>query len=353
TFVACIGDEISFWRSESSANPDVEILRALRPSLLTTGGPLIAISSPYSKKGELHRNYAKHFGKEDSRVLVAQAASEVMHPGLDPEFIKAEYEADPISARSEYGAEFRGDIDSFISEEIVAAATPRAIIERPPLKNVKYYGFVDASGGGADSFTLGIAHMDGDIAMLDCVRETKPPFSSQSVVAEYAKTLKLYGVREVTGDAYSGEIIREIFRENGIAYHVSKRTKSEIYLDALPLLNSGRISLLDLPKLLTQLICLERRTGRGRDTIDHPVAGHDDIVNASSGALTCAALVPEPLNFHVPSLTHVAIGDVHEIGLPAVIGPSIWGDCSSPPGGWPAGEAPVLPDHLLWRGHKQ
>jgi Phage tail lysozyme len=54
TAVAAICDEIAFWRSDDSANPDKEILKALRPSLATTGGPLIAISSPHAKRGELY-----------------------------------------------------------------------------------------------------------------------------------------------------------------------------------------------------------------------------------------------------------------------------------------------------------
>jgi hypothetical protein len=74
TTIACICDETAFWHSESSANPDTEILRALRPSL--TKGPLIAISSPYSRKGELWKAYAKHYGK-DSRVLLRRGW--VMH----------------------------------------------------------------------------------------------------------------------------------------------------------------------------------------------------------------------------------------------------------------------------------
>jgi hypothetical protein len=53
--VAVIADEIAFWRSDDSANPDTEILRALRPSLATTGGLLAAISSPHAKRGELSR----------------------------------------------------------------------------------------------------------------------------------------------------------------------------------------------------------------------------------------------------------------------------------------------------------
>jgi hypothetical protein len=44
-----VADEIAFWQAEDgSANPDTEILRAVRPTLLTTHGPLIAISSPYA-----------------------------------------------------------------------------------------------------------------------------------------------------------------------------------------------------------------------------------------------------------------------------------------------------------------
>jgi phage terminase large subunit-like protein len=45
TAVAAICDEIGFWRSDDTANPDTEILRSLRPALATTGGMLACISS--------------------------------------------------------------------------------------------------------------------------------------------------------------------------------------------------------------------------------------------------------------------------------------------------------------------
>jgi hypothetical protein len=72
-----------------------------------------------------------------------------------------------------------------------------------------------------------------------------------------------------------------------VLYEVSERSKSEIYVDLLPLLNSRRIELLDHPKLTGQLCALERRTvrGSGRDVIDHPPGGHDDLVNSAAGAL--------------------------------------------------------------------
>jgi hypothetical protein len=48
TYIGVIADELAFWYTDSGyANPDIEILAAVRPGLLTTRGPLIMASSPY------------------------------------------------------------------------------------------------------------------------------------------------------------------------------------------------------------------------------------------------------------------------------------------------------------------
>jgi hypothetical protein len=62
--------------------------------------------------------------------------------------------------------------------------------------------------------------------------------------------------------------------------------KSDLYREVLPLLNAGRVELLDLPRLRAQFLGLERRVMRGgRDSIDHGPSGHDDVVNAAAGAI--------------------------------------------------------------------
>jgi hypothetical protein len=48
TAVAVICSESAFWLDDNSANPDREIIGAVRPALLTTSGPLIQISSPHA-----------------------------------------------------------------------------------------------------------------------------------------------------------------------------------------------------------------------------------------------------------------------------------------------------------------
>ena len=74
--VACaILDECAFWYSdEESRNPDTEILKAQKPSMLTIPDSLlIAISSPYAKRGILWDAFNRYYGKDDNRVLVWKA----------------------------------------------------------------------------------------------------------------------------------------------------------------------------------------------------------------------------------------------------------------------------------------
>ena len=137
--------------------------------------------------------------------------------------------------------------------------------------------------------TLAIAHLEGEVAVLDAVREVRPPFSPESVVADFVEVIKSYGLTDVTGDRWGGEFVREQFDKRGIKYHVSERDRSAIYRELLPLLNSRRIELLDHARLSAQLCGLERRTARGgRDSIDHAPNSHDDVINAAAGALVLA-----------------------------------------------------------------
>ena len=57
------------------------------------------------------------------------------------------------------------------------------------------------------------------------------------------------------------------------------------------MINVGKLELLDNRRLVTQLSNLERRTSRsGKDSIDHPPSGKDDLANAAAGALLLAAV---------------------------------------------------------------
>ena len=51
---AALCDEIAFWPTEDAAEPDVEVLDALRPGMATIpGAMLLCASSPYARRGAL------------------------------------------------------------------------------------------------------------------------------------------------------------------------------------------------------------------------------------------------------------------------------------------------------------
>jgi len=84
--------------------------------------------------------------------------------------------------------------------------------------------------------------------------------------------------------------VSQPFREHGVEYERSDKVRSELYLEFLPLVNSGRVEWIDNPRIVAQLCGLERRVARsGRDTIDHGRSGHDDIANVVAGAACLAA----------------------------------------------------------------
>ena len=179
TLVAAILDEVATWRTgEDSSNPDFEVIRALKPALLTTGGPMVAISSPYAKQGSLWEAYRRDFGPDgDPLVLVAQAASRVMNPTLPQAAIDKEFVKDPESAAAEFGAQFRSDIGAFVTREAIEASVSIGVTVRPPISSVRYFAGMDPSGGSSDSMTLCVSHADGEKLVVDCIVEKRPSFS--------------------------------------------------------------------------------------------------------------------------------------------------------------------------------
>jgi len=300
TIVGAVLDEVAFWRVEDAADPDHEVANALRPGMATVPGSLLlGISSPYARRGVLWSAYREHFGKDASDALVWKAPSRTMNPLLPERIVRQALEEDPAAASAEYQAEFRSDVEGFLAREVVEAGVVPGRRELPPVDGVRYLGFCDPSGGSADSMTLAIAHReDGDPprAVLDLVRERRPPFSPDAVVRDFAADLKRYRLSSVTGDRYSAGWVVERFQAHGIRYTPAPKAKSDLYTETLPLLNAGRAELLDHPRLVAQLSALERRTSRGgRDSIDHPAGGHDDLANSAAGGLFLAVQPRTPL----------------------------------------------------------
>jgi hypothetical protein len=297
TIVGLIADEIAFWPVDDAIDADREILTAARPAMATVPGALlVALSSPYARRGELWRTFRERYG-QDGEVLVWQAPTRVMNLSVPEEVVAAAYLEDDAAASAEYGAEFRRDFETFIDAETLEKLVVQGRVSLPAQAGMRYLAFADPAGGsGGDSFTLAIAHLDAKgRGVLDLVMERRSPFSPEAVVEEFSKALTFYRVYEVTSDRYAVDWPVEQWKKHSVRCVPSERSKSEIYSDFLPLLNSGHVELIDSPRLVLQLANLERRTARsGKDSIDHPPGGHDDVANAAAGVLVLAALTPAP-----------------------------------------------------------
>ena len=291
TIVCAVLDEVAFWRSEDAAEPDVEVVNALRPALATTPGALlVGLSSPYAQRGLLYRMHQRYWAKDDPSVLIWRAPTAVMNPTIGRAVIERARAEDPVAAAAEWDAEFRRDIESFLSREAVEACVVAGRRELPPVPDTAYVAFCDPSGGANDSMTLAIAHAEGRgdeaRAVLDAVREVRPPFSPEAVVRDFAETVRAYGLARIVSDRYAAGFHAELWEKQGIPHAPAEKPKSDLYRELLPAINSGRAELLDHGRLIGQLCALERRTARGgRDSIDHPPGGRDDVANAVAGAV--------------------------------------------------------------------
>ena len=105
------------------------------------------------------------------------------------------------SNRSKWGAT-PIECCSHAAREIIDACVIPGRFELPFVKGVKYAAFCDLAGGGSDAMTIAIGHRQDDTAIIDALREIKPPCSPEAVIVEFAELLKRYGLFRVQGDRY-------------------------------------------------------------------------------------------------------------------------------------------------------
>jgi len=309
--ICVIFDEVAFWRSEDSANPDIEVAGAVAPGLARTpGSMLILISTAHKRSGLLYEKWKKYYGRNDDDVLVVRGTTLQFNPLFDAKTIERQIAEDPQLYNAEYNSIWRDDLSTFIGRELLDAAVDRGVIVRPPQQRIRYESFLDPSGGANDSFTAAIAHNEDGAVVLDCLIEIKAPFNPDNATADIARTLKSYSIHKTTADRYAAQWVVAAFARYDIILAHSERDRSQIYLDCLPLFSSGRARLIDNPRLVAQFAALERRTfSTGKDRVDHGRAGHDDACNSAAGALVLAASRKPAMKIPDAVLAHSQIPD--------------------------------------------
>jgi hypothetical protein len=311
TLACAILDEVCFWRDDSTgvyANPDKAIYEAILPSFasLDDTALLIGISTPHTRTGLAYERWEKFWGQDDDDILIVGGRSTVFNPTLPQRVVDVALARDREAAKSEWLGEWRDLESAFLSGELIRSAVDRDVAVRSPEPGRHYVGFVDPSGGRADSFTAAVAHSEPSASangvptiVLDALYEAAPPFVATAEVAKIAALFKQYRIHRIVGDNYGGLWPAEAFSRHQITYTPAELSRSEIYVETIPLFTSGRVRLLDHEKLIDQFAGLRRKVQPGgREHIDHAAAAHDDLSNAAAGALTLCTGKRAPMVIH-------------------------------------------------------
>ncbi|RPJ40386.1 MAG: hypothetical protein EHM19_13765, partial [Candidatus Latescibacterota bacterium] len=286
--VACICDEIAFWFTEEGyANPDVEVLRAVRPSMATfPNAKLVLASSPYAMNGVLWDMWVRR--QKDREVLVWHAPTGLMNPTVPKRFLENERKRDPDTYRREYLAEFAEAVGAFLPSESIAACVVEGRTELPPEPGQDYVGAIDAAFKG-DRFTFAVAHRDRerDVVVIDHLSgwlgSREKPLGLRETLEKIRETSRRYGVERLAGDQFAAEPMRYALREMGLRFRevpFTLQSKAGLYGTLRACLVDGRIELLDHKESLRELRGLEAellpggtaRVGSGR-------RGHDDYAD--------------------------------------------------------------------------
>jgi hypothetical protein len=287
---AVILDELAYFQSSDDRPLDREAWFAAVPTISTTGGRIIAISSAGSPSGLMYDWFEKYYGSASPEMLVLRAPTSELNPTIDAAYLARIEREDPELFDAEFGAQFRAPRSALLEAEVINRALMPDVREVPPRDGILYDAFCDMSGGRSDEAALAIGHRvkrdEESAVVVDLLRAWSPPFDPADVVSEIGGLLRRYRLREVTGDRFGAEWVVGEFKRRGLTYRSADEAKSGLYRTLLAAMNARQVALPADAELVRQLRGLQRRMARsGREFIDHPSGQRDDRANVIAGVV--------------------------------------------------------------------
>lgn len=303
-------DEVGFWyKTAESANPDFEVLRAVRASMAQfPNRKRFIISSPYTEEGILWdyaqagtmgQNCKNEQDKKKYRTtLVMQASTAAME---NPQLIKAgiietleeEQAADPDGFVREYGARFVSSIGGYLHSDVVKRAiiSGRTEMRRQDIEREQMVPFYVATMDPAfrvDSWAFSIFHrnMHGKVVQ-DVLRVWTPSkklkivLDPAAIMQEIAGLCEQWGITTIHSDQYQLETLQQIALNHRLAIvgvDFTGKSKAKVFGSLAMLLQQDNLELLDQPIIYQQLVTIQKKLGAmGNVQISAPPGKHDDV----------------------------------------------------------------------------
>jgi hypothetical protein len=287
-----IADEIAHWGAgDESKETDVDIIRALRPSLLQFGkhAAQFKLSSPWAKVGILYEEWMRREELQEDYIQL-KAPSWMMNPILPEQEFAKEFRDDPEGFDTEFRANFSDSVSNFIQSEFVDTCVLKDTIFLPPAEKrqgVRYEAAIDAAFK-SDRFAFVLVGNNGHRITQYVSKKWEgskgDPVKAFEVAKFISNICKDYGVNQVSADQYAFQPLKEIFQQFNISLVEQTFTitfKKKIFFTLRRAIHNNTLDLLDDRTLIKEIKELQvEQTGMGQIRIGHLRGGHDDIACA-------------------------------------------------------------------------
>jgi hypothetical protein len=287
SIICAICDEMAFWRhEETAANPEHEVLDAIRPAMATLSNTkLVKISTPFRKDGIIWREFLQ---RRDLDHLVWQLSTEEMNSAVPKDFLDKERRNNEQTFRREYCAEFTDNTLGWIPPEILEPCIQRGRRELPCVSSGTYVAAIDPAFHH-DDFAFAVLHRsdEGMMTVAYLARWTgtkKVPLNVQPICELIHEVLERYGINTLFGDQYCFAVIKQQLAKLGILYRefaFGTNTRAKIYGNLRQLMVEEKIAFTDDPELRRQFLRLEEiRRPNGNTDFRPPGSSKDDMAIA-------------------------------------------------------------------------
>jgi hypothetical protein len=314
-----IADEIALWSSDKlGANPDVEVLAAVKPAMAQFRAPkFVAISSPFGVTGVHFETIEANLGDGSSPdVLAVQGPTWDWNESITEEQTR-KLERDAVRHAREYGAiPAETESSAFELADVEIAFT----LEQKGRERVgRAFVLTDASSLRGDAFTWAVGHEldDGSIVIKSIDAFEGPSLRDLDmgeVVDAVTTSAKRAGARRIFGDQREAAALQSLFRRNGYMfkdYAWSSSSKDRAVQLLRRMLRERKLILPPHDDLRREMIELQARL-QPSGLIQYATNGRDyvalllTLAHAIEGGALKSAVLPSHLQEHVDNLRKVA-----------------------------------------------
>ena len=318
-YVGAVLDEFAFFRDSNWVVNDGEILRAVSPRIMKTGGGQLLIpSTAWAKIGLMYELFTENWG-HPVQAITCRAPTEFINPAKSADVAK-ERAVNPINALNEFDTEFLDSTtQAFFSHDTIESAVDSSLsplslmvpdprdnrgIRKMPPRGCEVLIGIDV-GFKKDCSAIVVVYklVDGQHVVAE-VEEQRPqlgrPLVPSEVAARFAEVTQRHRCDWVMGDPVYSETMVEELARHGVRFvqaPMGRDNKTSQHMHIKMLLQSGMLKMPKHGRLLEQLKSLVAKPVSGGGlSFQSPRAatgGHGDILSAL--VLACSSSVGETM----------------------------------------------------------